>query len=104
MIFDKEILTVPEVSYFLACSQQTIYNLIHTGKLEAYKGAGQKGRRGRVWKITAFSLEYYLRSMVSEYDPKKFQTTIEKNQSRKPRDLKTVRKNFLTGRLNYEHL
>ena len=79
MTFDKEILTVPEAAYFLVCSHQTIYNLIKPGKLEAYKDAGQKGRRGRVWKITAFSLEYYLRSMVSEYDPKKFQTTIEKN-------------------------
>ena len=67
MTFDKEILTVPEAAYFLVCSHQTIYNLIKPGKLEAYKDAGQKGRRGRVWKITAFSLE------------KKFQTTIEKN-------------------------
>ena len=78
MTFDKEILTVPEVSYFLACSQQTIYNLIHSGKLEAYKDAGQNGRSGRNWKITAFSVEYYLRSMVNEYAPKASQTTLDK--------------------------
>ena len=79
MTFDKEILTVPEVAYFLACSQQRIYNLIKIGKLEAYKDAGQRGQGGRTWKITAFSVEYYLRSMINEYDSKKFQATIEKN-------------------------
>lgn len=78
MTFDKEILTVPEVSYFLSCSQQTIYNLIHAGRLEAYKDEGRKGRRGRNWKVTAFSVEYYLRSMVNEYAPKTSQATIEK--------------------------
>lgn len=78
MTFDKEILTVPEVSYFLACSQQTIYNLIHLGKLEAYKDAGQNGRRGRNWKITAFSVDLYLRSMINEYAPKTSQATFEK--------------------------
>ena len=78
MIFDKEILTVPEVAYYLACGQQTIYNLIHLGRLEAYKDAGQKGRRGRNWKITAFSVDLYLRSMVNEYAPKTSLATIEK--------------------------
>ena len=72
MIFDKEILTVPEAAYYLACGQQTIYNLIKLGKLAAYKDEGQGGRRGRAWKITAFSVEHYLRSMMSKYDTERF--------------------------------
>lgn len=48
------------------------------GKLEAYKDEGRVGRRDRIWKISAFSVDYYLRFMMSKYTPEKFQVTISK--------------------------
>lgn len=41
MTFEKDILTVTEASYYLACSSQKIYDLIHMGSLEAYKDEGR---------------------------------------------------------------
>lgn len=78
MIFDKEILTVTEAAYYLACGQQMIYGLIKQGNLEAYKAEGRAGRRGRIWKISAFSVDYYLRSMMCKYTPEKSHVTISK--------------------------
>ena len=68
MTFEKEIITVQEAAYYLACSPQKIYELIHMGSLEAYKDEGRGGRKGRSWKVTAFSLEYYLRSCLNKKD------------------------------------
>ena len=78
MTFEKNILNVSETAYYLSCSQQKIYSLIKNGNLEAYKDAGQNGRRGRNWKITAFSVDYYLRSMISKYAQEKPPVTIKK--------------------------
>lgn len=72
MTFDKDIITVQEAAYYLSCSPQKIYELIHMGRLEAYKDEGRGGRKGRGWKITAFSIEYYLRSCLSKNDSQKF--------------------------------
>ena len=80
MTFEKDILNVTEMAYYLSCSQQKIYSLIKNGNLEAYKDAGQNGRRGRNWKITAFSVGYYLRSMIHMYDQQKSQVTTEKKE------------------------
>ena len=76
MTFEKEIITVQEAAYYLACSPQKIYELIHIGSLEAYKDEGRAGRKGRAWKITAFSLEYYLRLRLNKNDSKKCQVSI----------------------------
>lgn len=81
MTFEKEILNVTETAYYLSCSQQKVYSLIHSGNLEAYKDAGQNGRAGRNWKITAFSVDYYLRTMINKYSSEKALTTIKKNAS-----------------------
>lgn len=78
MTFDKEILNVTETAYYLACSQQKIYSLIRNGNLEAYKDAGQNGRKGRIWKITSFSVDYYLRTMINKYAPENTHVTINK--------------------------
>ena len=77
MTFEKDILTVTEASYYLACSPQKIYDLIHMGSLEAYKDEGRAGRRGRAWKITAFSVEYYLRSRLNKCGSQKSCAFIE---------------------------
>lgn len=58
MLFYKEILNVTKAAFYLACGQQM---------LEAYKDEGRAGRRGRTWKIFTFSVDYYLRSMISKY-------------------------------------
>lgn len=76
MTFEKEIITVQEAAYYLSCSPQKIYELIHIGSLEAYKDEGRAGRKGRAWKITAFSLEYYLRLRLNKNDSKKCQVSI----------------------------
>ena len=80
MTFEKDILNVTETAYYLSCSQQKVYSLIHNGNLEAYKDAGQNGRAGRNWKITAFSVDYYLRTMIKKYSSEKTLTTIKKNE------------------------
>lgn len=71
MTFEKEIITVQEAAYYLSCSPQKIYELIHLGSLEAYKDVGRSGRKGRTWKITAFSVDYYLRSRLNKFDYQK---------------------------------
>lgn len=76
MTFEKEIITVQEAAYYLSCSPQKIYELIHMGSLEAYKDEGRGGRKGRAWKITAFSLEWYLRSCLNKNDSQKRQESI----------------------------
>ena len=95
MTFEKDILNVTETAYYLSCSQQKIYSLIKNGNLEAYKDAGQNGRRGRNWKITAFSVGYYLRSMIHMYDQQKSQVTKEKKEPHNQCGSKTVRKIFI---------
>lgn len=76
MTFEKDILTVTEAAYYLACSPPKIYELIHIGSLEAYKDEGRAGRKGRAWKITAFSIEYYLRSCLNKNDFQRCQVSI----------------------------
>ncbi len=82
MIFDKDILNVMEAAYYLSCSQQKIYSLIRNGNLDAYKDAGQNGRSGRNWKITAFSIDYYIRTRIDKYAPEKPPVTINKKEPR----------------------
>lgn len=82
MTFEKDILNVTEVAYYLSCSQQKIYTLIKNGSLDAYKDAGQNGRGGRNWKITAFSVDYYIRKRIDKYAPEKPPMTINKKEPR----------------------
>ena len=56
---EKNVLTVPEAAYFLNCSSQKIYKLIHMNEIEAYKDTSAKGGTGRDWKISALSLVNY---------------------------------------------
>ena len=78
MIFDKDILNVTEAASYLSCSQQKIYSLIRNGNLDAYKDAGQHGRSGRFWKITAFSVDYYVRTRIDKYAPEQLPVPIKK--------------------------
>ena len=55
----KNVLTVPEAAYFLNCSSQKIYKLIHMNEIEAYKDTSANGGTGRDWKISALSLISY---------------------------------------------
>ncbi len=54
MILNKTVLNVSEAAFVLNTSSYCIYNLIHTGKLRAYKDANQYG-----WRIPAEELERY---------------------------------------------
>ena len=56
----KTLLHVSEVAALLGYSSHTIYNLIKTKQLTAYKEKGCK-----VWKIPAFAVEDYIKSRVS---------------------------------------
>jgi excisionase family DNA binding protein len=53
---EKVVLHVSEVACLLQCSSLTVYKLIHSGKLPAYKS-------GKAWKIRVSDLEKYLRSI-----------------------------------------
>lgn len=53
----KTLLHVSDVASLLGFSSQTVYHLIRTNQLVAYKENG-----GKVWKIPAFSVENYIRS------------------------------------------
>lgn len=56
MKIEKVVLHVSEVACLLQCSSLTVYKLIHSGKLSAYKS-------GQAWKIKVTALEKYLRSI-----------------------------------------
>jgi excisionase family DNA binding protein len=53
---EKVVLHVSEVASLMQCSSLTVYKLIHSGKLSAYKS-------GQAWKIQVSDLEKYLRSI-----------------------------------------
>lgn len=59
MLIEKPILTVEETSYFLGISCQMVYQLIRSGKLEAYKDEGY-----RRWRIIADSVLRYQEKML----------------------------------------
>lgn len=53
----EDILTVLEVAEILYIGRNTVYDLLHTGKLKGVK-------IGRSWKIPKASLEKYIKSSV----------------------------------------
>ncbi len=57
----KSLLHVSDVASLLGYSSHTIYRLIKTKQLTAYKENGCK-----VWKIPAFAVEDYIKSKVSQ--------------------------------------
>lgn len=58
---EKIVLHVSEVASLLQCSSLTVYKLIHSGDLSAYKS-------GKAWKIRVSDLEKYLRSIKPYQD------------------------------------
>lgn len=56
----KNILSVPEASFVLGCSEQKIYRLIHAKALKAYKDVG-----GRPWHIPSCSIKEYITSCMN---------------------------------------
>ena len=61
MQLPKTLLHVSDVASLLGCSSHTVYNLIKTGQLTAYKDAG-----GKAWKIPVSSVEAYVKSRVAQ--------------------------------------
>lgn len=49
-----ELLTCDEAVEYLRCGYNTLYNLLKSGKLHAYK-------EGRIWKIPMGGIEAYIR-------------------------------------------
>ena len=66
MLINKTVLLASEAASVLNYSTQTIYKLIHTGKLEAFKEKGHK-----VWRIPEKSIEDYIHFCMAnkEYRP-----------------------------------
>ena len=60
MKLEKTILTTAEAAAVLSCSTQTIYHLIHTRSLGAYKDVG-----GRPWRIPDYSIKDYIASRMN---------------------------------------
>ena len=61
MNIDKKVLHVSEAASVLACSSKVIYDLIHEGKIKAY-------RTGKAWKIPEKSIDDYIVARLNESD------------------------------------
>lgn len=61
MQLSKTLLHVSDVASLLGCSSHTVYNLIKTGQLTAYKDA-----RGKAWKIPVSAVEAYVKTRVAQ--------------------------------------
>lgn len=59
MQISKTLLHVSDVASLLGYSSHTIYHLIKTGQLIAYKNDG-----GKAWKIPASAVEDYVNSKI----------------------------------------
>lgn len=55
MTITKSVLFVAETAAILGCSSQTIYHLIHTKQLEAYKDEGH-----HTWRIPEEAIQNYI--------------------------------------------
>ena len=55
MTITKCVLFVSEAATMLGCSSQTIYHLIHTNQLEAYKDEGHN-----TWRIPEAAIHNYI--------------------------------------------
>lgn len=59
MQLSKTLLHVSDVASLLGYSSHTVYNLIKTKQLTAYKDAG-----GKAWKIPVSAVEAYVNSKI----------------------------------------
>ena len=59
MQVEKRVLHVSEAAAILSCSSQTVYQLIHTDVLPAFK-------TGKAWKIPASAIEEYINFRLKE--------------------------------------
>jgi len=62
----NDLLSVQQVAERLHISKDTVYKLIRTGKLKAFKPTGGKTCP---WLITEQSLTKYVKAKLREYDP-----------------------------------
>lgn len=59
MMITKCVFFVSEVATMLSCSSQSIYHLIHTGQLEAYKDEGHN-----TWRIPEAAIQRYINTRL----------------------------------------
>ena len=64
MILDKKILNTSEAAYLLGISERGVYQLIHSGKLCAYKDENHYA-----WHIPEESLKHYMAARLTEMNP-----------------------------------
>ena len=64
MLINKTVLYVAEAASLLNCPTRTIYGLIHTGMLKAYKNPG-----GNSWHIPETALQEYVDNRINERYP-----------------------------------
>ena len=57
MFINKSVFHVSDAASLLCCSSQVIYELIHNGKLFAYKD-------GKAWKIPEKSINDYINARI----------------------------------------
>lgn len=57
MLINKSVFHVSDAASLLSCSSQVIYELIHMGKLSAYKD-------GKAWKIPEKSISDYINTRI----------------------------------------
>jgi len=60
MTINKEVVSVSEAAALLGISSQTVYDLIHTGELVAYKDAGR-----HPWHIPSSAIEDYIQRRMN---------------------------------------
>ena len=61
MILDKKILNISEAAFLLGISGRSVYQLIHSGKLCAYKDENHYA-----WHIPEESLKHYMATRLTE--------------------------------------
>lgn len=63
MIINKIVFYASEAAAMLGYSTHTVYHLIHTGQLQAFRDKGQKA-----WRIPESSIIAYLNSCMPQMD------------------------------------
>lgn len=61
--FPKAILSTSETANILNCSDQTVYKLIKTGKVQAYKNSSHGA-----WRVLAESVYDYQKSRLADFN------------------------------------
>ncbi|MBO6303856.1 MAG: helix-turn-helix domain-containing protein [Selenomonadaceae bacterium] len=66
MLINKVVFFASEIASMLGYSTQTVYSLIHTGKLKAFRDEGHKA-----WRIPESAVEDYLKTRLNGKSPVK---------------------------------